>query len=295
MTCFSLIRGRVLRATKVDSCGAPVLGATSKVVSKGFISVQFTANTEEGEAISVTNANGDICVQDTPAPRFVNYALEIAFCGVDPNLINLMTGNPLVYDGSVTPEAVGFRVNSGLDLDAQGFALELWSSVPAAACVDGQASYGYFLSPFVKGGIIGDFTIENAAVNFTLTGATTRDGSGWGVGPYDVVDDAGTPSPLLTAIDDKDHLHVQITTIAPPVDECGATEVGVEATGATAGIPATLTPSNSYPPADFAALLADPLTATPGTAWTTGQYVELGDGSHAHWDGSAPWVAGDAP
>ena len=33
------------------------------------------------------------------------------------------------------------------------------------------------------------------------------------------------------------------------------------------------------------------LTASPTTAWTTGQYVLLRDGSMAHWAGTA-WVAG---
>jgi hypothetical protein len=58
------------------------------------------------------------------------------------------------------------------------------------------------------------------------------------------------------------------------------------------------------PIASLAALKAHPLRGDAGTgspgdpsgkdpAWTTGQYVTLGDGSKAHWDGAA-WVAGAA-
>lgn len=67
------------------------------------------------------------------------------------------------------------------------------------------------------------------------------------------------------------------------------------ATGATAGTPGTWTPSGSTPPANLAALTgASPaIAATPSTAWTTGQYVSLGDASKAHWSGSA-WVADPA-
>ena len=68
--CFSLVRGRVLRVTRLDGCGGILLGPTAAVVSKGFITVGFTAQTEEGTAISVSNANGDICISDTPAPKF---------------------------------------------------------------------------------------------------------------------------------------------------------------------------------------------------------------------------------
>jgi hypothetical protein len=35
------------------------------------------------------------------------------------------------------------------------------------------------------------------------------------------------------------------------------------------------------------------LTASPSTAWTTGQYILLGDGTTAHWTSSA-WAAGPA-
>jgi len=64
------------------------------------------------------------------------------------------------------------------------------------------------------------------------------------------------------------------------------------ATGATAGAPATWTPAGArarYNLADLAGIVA-----TPGTAWTTGQYALLQDATHAYWNGSA-WVAGNAP
>lgn len=293
--CYSLIRGRVMRITRLDGCGNPVPGPDSVVVTDGFISVALTANTEEGTAISVENANGQICVSDTPAPRFTGYGVAVSLCGVSPNVINLLTNQPLVYDGSVTPEAVGFRVSTGVNLDDSGFAIELWSGVPTEACDPGSGqAYGYVLIPFVKGGVLGDFTIENAAVNFQITGAQSKDGTGWGVGPFNVVKDGTDDSPLLTPMGTKDHLNVELTTVAPPTADCDPVALGVPATGATAGLPATLTPANSYAPADFAELTAEPLEASPLTAWTTGQYLLLRDGSHAYWDGT-DWVAGEAP
>ena len=69
---------------------------------------------------------------------------------------------------------------------------------------------------------------------------------------------------------------------------------GGAATGATAGTPGTWTPGGATPPASLAALQgASPaVVASPTTAWSTGQYVALGDATHAHWD-SAAWTAGD--
>lgn len=63
------------------------------------------------------------------------------------------------------------------------------------------------------------------------------------------------------------------------------------ATGATAGIPGSWTPAGSTAPADLAACAS--VTASPATAWTTGQYVVTGDNAHVHWGGSA-WATGDA-
>lgn len=292
MAQYSLIRGRALRVTRLDGCGNPAPGPDSVVASKGFISVGLTANTEEGEAISVPNANGDICISDIPAPKFTGYSLEISLCGVNPNLVNLLTNQPLVYDGATTPAPIGFRMNSGVDVDSSGFALELWSGVPAAACVPGQAQqYGYLLIPFIKGGVLGDLTVENGPVNFNVTGARSKDGSGWGVGPYNVtLNGTGVSSPLLKTIDAKDHLHVQVTSVPPPVTGADFTALGVAATSATAGTPGTYVPAGSYGRASMADLLATPLTASPTTAWTAGQYITNRDGSRARWTGTV-WAA----
>jgi hypothetical protein len=66
----------------------------------------------------------------------------------------------------------------------------------------------------------------------------------------------------------------------------------IVATGATAGTPGSFTPAGAVAPANLAAMTG--ITASPATAWTTGQHVILGDNSHCHWD-SAAWAAGDAP
>lgn len=61
------------------------------------------------------------------------------------------------------------------------------------------------------------------------------------------------------------------------------------ATGAAAGAPGSFTPIGSSTPNNRALLTT--VTASPATAWTAGQYVRLGDGSEAHWDGDS-WETG---
>jgi hypothetical protein len=254
-----MIRGRAMRVTRLTACGAPSLGPASKIETAGFVSVSLTSNTQTPEAIEVTNANGDICISDTPVSKFINYGAEIAFCGVDPELVAMLTGQPVVMGGTASADIVGFRQNSRIDVNLIGFALELWTGIAGDACTAGSVDYGYILLPFLKGGTLSDFTVENGAINFTLTGATTRDGAGWGVGPYNVtLGPTGISSPLLTTITVGDHLHVERVSVAPPTPvDTGATAVGVPATSLVAGTPGTSSPANSYAPATLAALIAD--------------------------------------
>lgn len=74
---------------------------------------------------------------------------------------------------------------------------------------------------------------------------------------------------------------------APPTVDTGS----VTATGATAGAPGYYAPSGATVPANLAALSG--VTATPVTAWPTGDYVITADLLANHWTGSA-WAAGKA-
>lgn len=297
--CFSLIRGRVMRVTRLDGCGGVVLGPTSQVVSDGFVTVGLTAQTDEGTTISVTNAAGDVCILDEPAPKFTGYAVEISFCNVNPDLYSMLTGQETVYDDAEVPLAVGFRMNTDVNADDSGFALELWSSVPTGVCdSETGVAYGYFLIPFLKGGVLGDFTIANDAITFTMTGAKSKDGNAWGEGPFNVVEDGdGDAVPLLVEMDPNDHLNMQLTTVAPPeAADCGLAAVGTLATIAVGGIPGTFNTPLSYAPATLAAAIALGLSFQPSPdddAWTVGQYVTMRDGAKISWDGDG-WVAGPA-
>jgi hypothetical protein len=222
--CFSPVRGRAMRVTKLDGCGRPVYGPDSVAVSDGFVSVAFTANTDDGDEINVTNAAGKTCVREVPCPTFLNYGVEIEFCNVDPALFAILTGQTSYNDDAGVVS--GFRVNSDISACDSGFALEIWTGVPGVACDEttsaDAAPAGYLLLPYLQGGVFGDFTVENDAISFTVTGAQTKTGSGWGVGPYDVVRDAtGTPGPLRDPILSGDHLDVEYTDVPSPTPGCG--------------------------------------------------------------------------
>lgn len=220
--CFAQVRGRVIRVTRLDACGNPDPGASAVVVSKRVSSVTIDEVTDDGTNIRERNFGDELCIVDDAFTSVIGYTGVIALCGVDPDLISLFTGNPVVRNAS--GDVVGFDAMTGIDLDSFGFAIEVWSRIAGSACdPSGNRLWGYTPFPYFKGGRLGGFSFENGAVQFTINGAQTRDGNGWGVGPYDVDrDDNGDPAPLFEAIPANAHYRNIVVSLDPPAASCGA-------------------------------------------------------------------------
>lgn len=212
---FPIIRGKRLRATLLNDDGTPVASATpaAVVVTSGFITVSLSPVVESGDTFRKKNANGDFCVNERSPDQWSNDDVELTLCDVDPELVTLLTGQPLELDADSEP--VGFRQREGSE--ERKVALEVWTGTGS-----GRSDYGYLLLPRVTGAQIGGLTIENGAADVTVKGYT-ESGQGWGVGPHDVVPDGtGAASPLGTAIVEGEHRLLRTTTIAPPAVTDGA-------------------------------------------------------------------------
>lgn len=220
--CYAQVRGHVIRVTRLDACGIPKPGESAVAVSKRISSVSIDVEMEDGENIRETNFSGEPCVVDNAPAHLIGYSGEITLCGVDPDLISIFTGTPVVKNAA--GDVVGFDATSDINLDSFGFALEVWSRISGTACdASGNRPWGYTVFPFFKGGHLGGFSFENGAVQFQITGAMTQNGNGWGAGPYNV--DRGTggaPSPLFTPLTPNTHYRNVQVTLDPPVATCGA-------------------------------------------------------------------------
>lgn len=215
----TLIQGTRLRVTRIDGCGAVDGGADATVVTNGFVSVSIKDNVESGDEFKVKLADGSFCINQRSKPNLNWVEVSINMCQVAPELYELLTGSPLVYDDATpTPNAVGFG-RDGTTYATASFALELWTNIgrsAAQACTGTAVRYGYLLLPWLVEGSLGDLTVENGPISFTID-AITSPGNDWGVGPYDVVVDRfGDPSPLLDAIPHDRHVHLQFTDQPPP-------------------------------------------------------------------------------
>lgn len=221
--CYAQVRGSVIRVTRLDSCGNPDPGASAVVVSKRISTVTIDEVTEDGTDIRERNFGDELLIKDDAFTQIVGYTADIALCGVDPDLVGLLTGQPVVSDAA--GNIVGFDATTTVDLDSFGFSLEVWSRLAGVACdPSGFRPWGYTVFPFLKGGRIGGFSFENGAVQFTISGAQTRDGNGWGVGPFDVDRNVSNlPAPLHTALGANTHYRNIKVRLDPPAASCGAT------------------------------------------------------------------------
>lgn len=226
--CYTLWKIPRVRATLLNSCGVPVTGC-STVVSDGIISLEMTKEYEpRDESGFVKNGDGLFCVTETTAPILKWINITATFCNVDPELVNIMSAEPLVMNDASSPVAVGYSTQEGAAANAN-FALEAWSRIANNGSVPctGGPSYGYTLLPWIVEGTVSDLTLDTAAANFVLTGRT-RNQSQWGTGPYNVryLDNpAGstTPGPLLTPILSTQHMRQFLTRMPPPTAACGCT------------------------------------------------------------------------
>ncbi|MFF4826484.1 hypothetical protein ACFY20_26325 [Streptomyces sp. NPDC001312] len=229
MSCPLIANASVIRITRVDGCGRPVCGTDNGFVFDCFASLAMNVNTDEGTDVEYKAANGRVCGFKRGCPSFKGFDTELNFFSFSPEMIEIMTGSPVVlgYDGRpIGFDSCSIQCNSG-------FALELWAEVLDEEVCDvsgsGDGAWIYALLPWISNGQIGDLEIGSEQVVPQLTGAT-RAGGGWGVGPYDVLaqDAANTPGPLLTPLGSNCHRRIITTTIAPPEPTCDYTPVAGE-------------------------------------------------------------------
>lgn len=217
--CPKLAEGDVVRVTRVDSCGVPVEGYDNAFVDDCWASVLMAPNIEAGTDVDFRSMSGRSCGFKRGCPSFRGFDLTGEFFSASPEMIEILTGSPLVLDFNGDP--VGWTDCSVAC--TSGFALEIWQNVVGEECpTDGSDGlWFYWLLPWVTNGVLGDVTVNQEGVTFSLTG-NTRASGGWSLGPWDVVDNdgAGAAGPLLAELGSDCHRLGQLVTITPPTAAC---------------------------------------------------------------------------
>lgn len=223
--CPAPIRGTRLRLTRLDVCGNPIVGTSSVITTKGFISVTLAPEYEAGTETTLRNAAGEIAISDKAPDILKWWTVTLAMVGVNPDALEMLAGYEIILDNAT--DTVG--VYYGEDVQTAGTAVEVWTDIAGAgACAGGVARYGYLLAPFSTGyRVTSEVVVQNEAVNATLAGQTKR-GALWGTGPHDVVMNGPvgtqTAGPLLTPFPADKHWLFMTTLVPPPpvTDPCRA-------------------------------------------------------------------------
>lgn len=227
--CHSVVRAPAARVTRLGPCGEILEEGCDFATTESFVDITLTKVFQDRQDALQLNANGDICVDKPKFPILRWYEVQITFCGVDPELFNIVSAEPLVLNDATIPEAIGWCTLPD-SAAASNFALEFWTGTEDEGCdEDDNVTYGYGLLPRLIQGVIGDVTITNGVINFTVT-AITRAGNQWGTGPYNVIinetgPNAGFPGPLLTAVNVNSHKCFFWTELAPPEGVCGCQDL----------------------------------------------------------------------
>lgn len=323
------VQGVAVRVTRLDAAGNLLTGTSDSYTTSSFTRVSFTPEYEDGDEITEKAADGTICVSFKAPDTLKRVTMEIAICEPDPEFTALVSGGVLLtrtVDGK--RQSVGWAsAQVGEDPSRDGVAVEVWSYAVINGKKAGVNPYYQWIFPYVKVRQSGDRVIENGLL------ANTFEGFGLGNESFGSGIDGRWRWPAAT---DRPYLYSRVDWApvgykgfytwvkngageGTPVTELedsgdGTNTPGSEgynpslpidlvldasdspAISASTGAPGTFNPSGSTAPATVDALISSDLTASPATAWASGQYVQtgtVGAPGEAHWSGTA-WVAGRA-
>jgi hypothetical protein len=214
------IKGNVIRVTRLDECGNPVVGTCSTVVSECFVSVTLSGEYETGDEFVQKSAWGTLCISDKDPDQLKRVNVAISMAEVNPDIMDIITGStPVVDSGNTVGSTWGSTVQD------QAFALEVWTKSTGTVCSTTAPLWGYFLVPFIRNGKLdGDLTIENGALTAGVMGEAfpaPDDGTGdstWDTSPY-------TPNPFLVAFPAGDIFGIITTDEQPPTDTAGCVAI----------------------------------------------------------------------
>lgn len=205
------IKGKVVRLTRLDECGAAVVGSCTTLVSECFVSVTMSPEIEAGDEYLQKSAWGDLCINDRDYDRIKWINTTIEFAEINPDALDIIANaTPVVSSGDTIGATIGQTTNTA------AFALEVWTKRTGVDCATGSnQEWGYFVLPYIRNGRLdGDITIENGVLTTSVMGMAFGAPASWGLGPY-------ASDPFVEPFPAGDLMGMVVTTVQPPADSNG--------------------------------------------------------------------------
>ena len=128
-----------IRATRLNADCTYALGANNVVITAAAVRMAITTDIEAGDEITARNGDGVQCLSIRDPDSLKRLNIEMELCVRDPELVELLTGSPLVLDAA--GDTVGGVRQSGT-IDHPGAFVEIWTRAGSStgSCVAGTAS-----------------------------------------------------------------------------------------------------------------------------------------------------------
>lgn len=214
--CYTTVKTRAFRMTRLDTCGLPFYGPKSVLVSGGFVKAANAWDIDEGSPVEQKNDWGEYCVNEPDDPVIKGGNVTLDVCNVDPDAYAIAANAPLevataLDDFATVGDSIGWGVNEGIA--GGNFHLETWTKLGGGSCTDdGNPLWVYSAWAWIKAGRVGDQSIDRATTTFQMLGKARGAASGFGAGPHEGI----VTWPVGGVFRQK------VTKVQPPTVACGA-------------------------------------------------------------------------
>lgn len=141
------------RFTRLNVDGSLADGPNNAYITNNEISLSLSPNIKTGDSQEIVGGCGCICVSYKAPDTLIRFDTDLEFCALEPGLIELTTGSPIVVDDSDVPVPIGASWPNQLtcsDPTQPPFAMEAWAQgyIGDAQAAD-PASFVRFVFPMM--------------------------------------------------------------------------------------------------------------------------------------------------
>ncbi len=204
-TCRAQIQSCAMRVARLDNNGVPLPGASNLYVSSDFISLEMSAELNEGEEFEAKNACGRDLFNFKDCDRIKRLNISLTLGTPDPQLTELLVGGSVLNDAGDVGYA--FPVLNA-PLCRNGVSIELWARrITGGGSLDPNAPYAWWVFPKVLL-TFNTATFENGPFQPAIEGYAVEN-ENWNDGPLN-------DWPL-----DTDRVAQWLPTQSIPATQCG--------------------------------------------------------------------------
>jgi hypothetical protein len=128
--CTTPILLCAMRISRLDADGSLAAGPNNAYITNNPTSLGLNPNIKAGLDEDVVGGCGCVCVSYKGPDTLKRFDLDFEFCALEPGLIEILTGSPIVMDDSDVPVPIGASFPNQLncsDPQQPPFAIEAWA------------------------------------------------------------------------------------------------------------------------------------------------------------------------